>query len=84
VGPGLILKAHGNGQGSRNNNSTLLGKYRKSFQPDVLQYWGHHESLTVIETSQQLLGKSQRGSSRLLTLRLAVEVILAQGRKKSQ
>lgn len=63
--------------GQQEHNSTLLEKYRKSLQPDVLQHWGHHESLTVKETSQQLLGKSQRGSSRLLTLRLALEIILA-------
>ena len=41
VGPGFILKAHGNNQSSRNNNSTLSEKYRKSFQPDALQHWGH-------------------------------------------
>lgn len=57
VGPGFILKAHGNNQSSRNNNSTLSEKYRKSFQPDALQHWGHHESLAVKETSQHLLGK---------------------------
>lgn len=57
VGPGFILKAHGNYQSSRNNNSTLLEKYRKSFQPDALQHWGHHESLAVKETSQHLRGK---------------------------
>lgn len=57
VGPGFILKARGNNQSSRNNNSTLSEKYRKSFQPDALQHWGHHESLAVKETSQHLLGK---------------------------